>query len=188
MSFIVHHAAILFVVLAMAAGLFTIGCFGPLIAIYVRDTLHASARVFGIVSGTVGVGLLVGTQGLRPLAQRVKSDTLVLAGLAGIGGGVFLLGAIAHIAATILATFTIGFAFAAVMVPAQTLIQRETPSDMLGRVGSTNTSVIFLGQVAGLAVSGMLAEILGVRLVFFLCAAMSVALAMAGRLFLQSQK
>jgi len=59
---------------------------------------------------------------------------------------------------------------------------------MLGRVGSTNTSVVFLGQVAGLAVSGVLAEILGVRLVFFLCAAMSVALAIAGRLFLRSQK
>jgi MFS family permease len=32
-SFIVHHAAILFFVIAMAAGLFTIGCFGPLISI-----------------------------------------------------------------------------------------------------------------------------------------------------------
>jgi GNAT superfamily N-acetyltransferase len=30
-SFIFHHAALSFVVLAMAAGLFTIGCFGPLI-------------------------------------------------------------------------------------------------------------------------------------------------------------
>src|SRR6266850_884685 len=39
-NFIFHHAAILFVVMAMAAGLFTIGCFGPLIAIFVRDTLQ----------------------------------------------------------------------------------------------------------------------------------------------------
>src|SRR3954451_10992116 len=38
MSFILHHAAILFFVLAMAAGLFTIGCFAPLISIWVRDT------------------------------------------------------------------------------------------------------------------------------------------------------
>ena len=88
-----------------------------------------------------------------------------------------LLGAVPHIAATLAATFTIGFAFAAIMVPAQTLIQRETPPDMLGRVGSTNASVIFLGQILGLAVSGVLAEIVGVRTVFFLCAALSVALA-----------
>ena len=189
-SFIVHHAAILFFVVAMAAGLFTIGCFGPLISIYVRDTLHASAGLFGYVSGMVGVGLLLGTQIIRAIAARKKaSDTgLVLWGLAGIGGGVLLLGAVPHIVATFAATFTIGFAFAAIMVPASTLIQRETPPDMLGRVGSTNASVVFLGQILGLAVSGVLAELVGVRTVFFLCAALSVALAAAGRLFLRSRK
>ena len=186
MRFIIHHAAILFFVLAMAAGLFTIGCFGPLISLYVRDTLHASAGLFGYVSGMVGVGLLVGTQVIRIIARKASDTGLVLWGLLGIGAGVLLLGAVPHIAATLVATFTIGFAFAAIMVPAQTLIQRETPPDMLGRVGSTNASVIFLGQILGLAVSGVLAEIVGVRTVFFLCAALSVALAAAGRVFLRA--
>src|SRR5215475_4717461 len=36
-SFILHHSALLFVILAMAAGMFVIGCFAPLIAVYVRD-------------------------------------------------------------------------------------------------------------------------------------------------------
>jgi MFS family permease len=189
-SFIVHHAAILFFVIAMAAGLFTIGCFGPLISIYVRDTLRASAGLFGYVSGMVGVGLLVGTQIIRQIARKPwASDTgLVLWGLVGIGGGVLLLGAVPHIVATFVATFVIGFAFAAIMVPASTLIQRETPPDMLGRVGSTNASVIFLGQILGLAASGILAELVGVRMVFFLCAGLSVALGVAGRMFLQSKK
>ena len=189
-SFIVHHAAILFFVIAMAAGLFTIGCFGPLISIYFRDTLRASAGLFGYVSGMVGVGLLVGTQIIRQIARKPwASDTgLVLWGLVGIGGGVLLLGAVPHIVATFVATFVIGFAFAAIMVPASTLIQRETPPDMLGRVGSTNASVIFLGQILGLAASGILAELVGVRMVFFLCAGLSVALGVAGRMFLQSKK
>jgi len=187
MVFVVHHAAILFVVLAMAAGLFTIGCFGPLIAIFVRDTLHANARIFGLVSGTTGVGLLVGTQSVRRLSQRVASDTLVLSGLAGIGAGVLLLGAVPHMIATIVATFVIGFAFAAIMVPAQTLIQRETPHDMLGRVGSTNASIVVLGQILGLVLSGILAEAIGVRAVFFLCAALALALVGAGRLFLHAK-
>ena len=94
---------------------------------------------------------------------------------------------LAHIAATFTATFIIGFAFGAIMVPAQTLIQRETPHDMLGRVGSTNASVIFLGQILGLVISGTLAELVGVRMVFFLCAGLSVALAVGGRIFLGSR-
>jgi MFS family permease len=184
MSFILHHAAILFFVLAMASGLFTIGCFAPLISIWVRDTLHASATAFGFVSGNVGLGMLAGTQVVRRLARHFSDTTLVLSGLAGIGGGVLLLGAVPHIAAALASTFVIGFAFGAIMVPAQTLIQRETPNDMLGRVGSTNASVIFLGQILGLVISGTLAEMVGVRMVFFLCAALSVALAIAGRAFL----
>src|SRR3954454_14991223 len=91
-TFIVHHAAILFFVVAMAAGLFTIGCFGPLISIYVRDTLQADSGLFGYVSGMVGVGLLIGTQVIRQVARKAwASDTgLVLWGLFGIGLGVLL--------------------------------------------------------------------------------------------------
>ena len=189
MRFIVHHAAILFFVLAMAAGLFTIGCFGPLISLYVRDTLHASA-------GAVRVRQRHG--GRRPArrhagrphrrAQGVRHRRSCSGGWSASAPASLLLGAVPHIAATLAATFTIGFAFAAIMVPAQTLIQRETPPDMLGRVGSTNASVIFLGQILGLAVSGVLAEIVGVRTVFFLCAGLSVALAAAGRVFLRSNR
>jgi DHA3 family macrolide efflux protein-like MFS transporter len=39
-SFIFHHAALFFVIVALAAGMFVMGCFGPLIAVYVRDNLH----------------------------------------------------------------------------------------------------------------------------------------------------
>jgi MFS family permease len=188
MTFVLHHAAILFFVIAMAAGLFTIGCFGPLISIWVRDTLQASPRLFGFVSGNLGVGMLLGTQIVRRLARSLSDTTLVLAGLLGIGVGVLLLGAVPHIAAALASTFVIGFAFGAIMVPAQTLIQRETPHDMLGRVGSTNASVIFLGQILGLAVSGVLAQVVGVRAVFFMCAALSAGLAGGGYLVLQSRR
>lgn len=182
--FILHHAALSFVVLAMAAGLFTIGCFGPLIAVFVRESLKASAGVFGVVSAMVGLGLLVGTQSLRAVAHRFSNDALVGGGLAGIGIGVLLLGAIPHVAATIVSTFVIGFAFAGVIVPAQTLIQQETPHELMGRISSTVMSVVLFAQVLGLVLSGVLAQAMGVRAVFVLCAALAWALAAAGHLLL----
>jgi len=187
-NFIVHHAAILFVVMAMAAGLFTIGCFGPLIAIFVRDTLHGSARLFGFVSAMVGVGLFVGTPVIRKISARFTNDVLVLSGLAGIGAGVFLLGAMPHQVATLIAAAAIGFAFAAIMVPAQTLLQRETPHEMIGRVSSTNISVALLAQVIGLMLSGALADAFGVRTVFLLCAGLAIAMAAGGRAFLRARQ
>jgi MFS transporter, DHA3 family, macrolide efflux protein len=186
--FIFHHAAVLFVVLAMAAGLFTIGCFGPLIAIYVRDSLHASARLFGFISGMVGVGMLVGTQVIRRLSRALADDVLVLSGLGGIGAGALMLASVPFAAAAMLATFTIGLAFAAIMVPAQTLLQRETPHEMIGRVSSTNISVAFLAQIFGLILSGFLADAFGVRMVFVLCSGLAGVMAAGGRAFLHAKR
>ena len=184
MRFIFHHAALSFVVLAMAAGLFTIGCFGPLIAIYVREWLHASAAVFGIVSAMIGIGMMLGTPAVRRLSARLSDTTLVLGGLAGIGVGALILGAFPYVGATMAATFTLGFTFAGIIVPAQTLMQRETPHALMGRISSTVMSIVFLAQLLGLILSGGLAEILGVRAVFLLCAALAWVLTAAGRLLL----
>jgi MFS family permease len=186
MRFIFHHAALSFVVLAMAAGLFTIGCFGPLIAVYVREWLHASSGIFGIVSAMVGVGMLVGMPMVRRFAIHASNSTLVLSGLAGIGVGALLLGAAPFVAAALLATFTLGFAFAGIIVPAQTLMQQETPHALMGRISSTMMSVVFFAQLLGLILSGVLAQLFGVRAVFFLCAVIAWVLTSAGRLLLKS--
>ena len=188
MRFIVNHAAISFVVMAMAAGMFVMGCFGPLIAIYVREWLHAQAGIFGLVSAMVGMGMLFGMPFVRRISGRVSSSVLVLSGLAGIGVGALLLGALPWVAMSMLACFTLGFAFAGVIVPAQTLMQQETPPKLMGRISSTVMSVVFFAQLVGLALSGVLAQGVGVRAVFFLCAALAWALTGAGKLLLSTDR
>jgi DHA3 family macrolide efflux protein-like MFS transporter len=187
MRFIVHHAALSFVVLAMAAGLFTIGCFGPLIAVYVREWLHANAGTFGMVSAMVGVGMLVGMPIVRRLSAHVSNSVLVLSGLAGVGVGALLLGALPFVPAALMSTFTLGFAFAGIIVPAQTLMQQETPHALMGRISSTVMSVVFFAQLLGLVLSGVLAQLVGVRAVFFLCALIAWVLTGCGRLLLSGR-
>jgi len=186
--FIFEHAAISFVVMAMAAGMFVIGCFGPLIAIWVREWLHAESGVFGVISAMVGTGMLFGMPVVRRLSGEVSNSTLVLAGLAGIGFGALLLGALPWIAASMLACFILGFTFAGIIVPAQTLLQRETPAAMMGRISSTTMSVVFLAQLLGLVLSGVLAQAFGVRAVFFLCAVLAWVLTGAGKLLLSTER
>jgi MFS family permease len=188
MRFILHHPAVLFVVMAMAAGLFTIGCFGPLVSIFVRESLHQTAAVFGVVSAMIGVGLLAGTQAVRAIARHAANDAMVLGGLVGIGASLLLLGGIPHIAATLAATFVMGAGFAAVMVPSQTLLQRETPHALYGRVSSTVMSVVIFAQLTGLLVSGIASQVLSVRAVFLLSALLSISLAAAGRMLLHARQ
>ena len=184
-DFILHHAALLFVILAMAAGMFVLGCFGPLIAVYVRDTLHATNRVFGIASAMIGLGMLLGINGLTTFGKKLKNTLLVYSGLCGIAIGLVILTLLPHIWSTILGNLTIGFAVAGIIIPSQTLFQQETPPELLGRVGSTFMSIIFTAQIAGLILSGILAQHIGVRQVFALCAVMLLILMAAGRLWME---
>lgn len=188
MRFIFHHAAISFVVMAMAAGMFVIGCFGPLIAIYVRESLDAGSGIFGIVSAMVGLGMMLGMPVVRRLSGRLANTTLVLGGLAGVGLGALLLGALPWVPMSMLACFTLGFTFAGVIVPAQTLMQSETPAALMGRISSTTMSVVLFAQLVGLVLSGVLADLFGVRAVFFLCAILAWLLTVAGKLLLRTER
>ncbi len=185
LSFIFHHAALLFVILALAAGMFIMGCFGPLIAVYVRDSLHAGNTIYGWASAMIGVGILCGINLLNTFGTKIKNTVLVYSGLSGIAVGLVLLTAVTHIWSTLIGNFLIGFCVAGIIIPAQTLMQQETPPHLMGRVGSTMMSVIFSAQILGLLLSGALAQVTSVRHVFALCAGMLALLILAGKLFME---
>jgi MFS transporter, DHA3 family, macrolide efflux protein len=197
-GFILHHAALLFVIVALAAGMFVMGCFGPLVAIYVRDTLHASSTIFAITSAAIGIGLLIGVNVLNAFAKHIGNTTQVYFGLGGIALGTLLLAAaplfafplpVFHLGmpvfVTVFGCFLIGFSAAGIIVPSQTLIQQETPAELMGRVGSTTMSAVFSAQIAGLLLSGVLAQHTSVRSVFALCTAMLAILIVAGKLWME---
>ena len=185
LGFILHHRALLFVILALASGMFILGCFGPLIALYVRDTLKSSTRLYSVVSAMIGVGMFLGVNALNTAGKKISNTTLVYAGLGGIGAGLCLLWGIPHIWGAVLANFIIGFAVAGIVVPANVMIQSETPRALMGRVGSTVMSLIMSAQIAGLLLSGVLAVHIGVRNVFAVCAGLMLLLITAGKLFME---
>ncbi len=184
-NFIVHHAGLLFVILALASGMFVIGCFGPLIAVYVRDILHGSTKVFGAASAMIGLGILCGINVLNAFGKGIRNTVLVYSGLGGMALGLVLLTLLGFVWSTILGNFVIGFSVAGIIIPAQTMIQQETPPALMGRVGSTVMSTVFTGQILGLVASGQLAQYLGVRQVFAICAGMLVVLVVIGKLWME---
>ena len=185
MSFILHHAALFFVILAMSAGMFVIGCFGPLIAVYVRDSVHAGNTVYGWASAMIGVGMLAGVNGLNTYGTKIRNTVLVYSGLLGIAVGLVFLCLLTRVWSTLLGDFLIGCSVAGIIIPAQTLMQQETPPELMGRVGSTFMSCVFTAQILGLLLSGALAQFTSVRNVFAICAAMLVLLTLAGKLFME---
>jgi DHA3 family macrolide efflux protein-like MFS transporter len=187
MKFIFTHTAISFVVLAMGAGMFAMSCFGPLIAIYVRDLLQAGNGLYGVLSSLIGVGMLVGSTLLRRLTKGRRKEMVVLAGLVIIGLAILLTALFKVAGVTAVGMFGVGFGVAFIIAPSQALFQQETPVTMVGRVSSSVMSVLTFSQVIGLMISGTLAQAIGIQNLFLASAAMLGLVAVFGYFRLQSR-
>ena len=180
LKFIFTHPTISFVILAMAAGMFAISCFGPLIAVYVRDELHANSLAFGIINSLIGVGMIGGTLLISRFGKQASKTRLALWGLFTMGGFVVVMAAFKTIAAASVGMFGVGVGVLFVIVSAQTIMQGQTPMEMVGRVSSSFMSVLSIAQLVGLVISGSLAQALGIRNLFFASAAMLFLITVLG--------
>jgi MFS family permease len=178
--FIFTHAAISFVMLAMAAGMFALSCFAPLIAIYVRDMLKSTGFQFGVINSMIGVGMIFASQFITRFAKNRSKSLLVVAGLFGMGMAVMVMVSIGHVAVAAVGAFGIGFGAIFIIVPTQTLMQQETPVELVGRVSSSFLSILSVSQLLGLIISGSLTQRMGIRNLFFASAAMLVLFALLG--------
>jgi MFS family permease len=179
--------------IAMTAATFAVSCFTPLLVIFVRDILQANVRVFGAISMAIGLGMIAGTRGVRwfsraPIAALRSPRHMMIGSLAVIAAGILVMGASASAIATALGAFLMGAGVGLLMVPAQTLIQSETPRAMVGRATSAVMSLISVAQILGLVLSGVSAAAIGLRPLFFASAAILAAVAAAGYGRLQREK
>ncbi|MBZ5726938.1 MAG: MFS transporter [Acidobacteriia bacterium] len=170
--FIFGHAAISFVMLSMSSGMFAVRCFGALLSVYVRDVLAANVTLFGTLNSLIGIGMIAGTQSLHRFARSASHQHLVIYGLGGMGAAVFVTAVFGRVASTAVGMLGLGFSAAFIMIPSQTLLQRETPHELLGRVSSSAMSLMAFSQVLAMFVAGPVAQKAGIRNLYFGSAAM----------------
>ena len=186
-KFIFTHSAISFVVTAITAGMFALRCFSALVAVYVRDILHSDAKLFGELGSLVGIGMIVGTQLIHRFGRDRSKAHLVVGGLLGIGVAIAGIAAVPNIPAAVVGMVAMGFCAAFLVVPSQTLMQEETPPQMLGRVGGSMMSVMMAAQVGGLSIAGPIAGFIGIRNLYFASAAAICIIAALGHLRLRTR-
>lgn len=180
LRFIFTHSVLAFTILSMAAGLFAIRCYSALIAVYVRDILHGSTEMFGNLGSLVGVGMIAGTQLVTKAAKILSKSHLMIGGLVGVAAGLGVLAVVSNTPAVAIATLGIGLSVSMVIIPAQAMMQGQTPIEMLGRVTSSLISVLSLAQVAGLVLSGSIAQWIGIRNSYLSTGGLLLLIAAAG--------
>ena len=185
--FIFTHSTISFVTLSMTAGMFAMRCFGALLSVYVRDVLRSNAAAFGLLNTLIGVGMIIGTQFLTRFARHVSEQKLVVYGLGGMGVAVFITAVFGTMASAAAGMFGLGFCAAAIFITATTLLQRETPHELLGRVMSCLMSLVAGSQVIAMLFAGPIAQKAGIPNLYFGSAAMLVGIGIAGHFKLPSK-
>ena len=179
-SFIFTHSTISFVIIAMTSGMFAMRCFGALLSVYVRDVLSSTSAAFGVLNTLIGVGMILGTQMLTRFARKVPPQHLVIYGLGGMGFAVLVTAIFGTMTSTAVGMFGLGLCAAAIFITATTLLQHETPQDLLGRVMSCLMCLMAGAQVLAMFVAAPVAEKFGIRNLYFASAAMLVGIGAIG--------
>ena len=161
--------------LALAAAMFlTWGAFFVLEPLYVRDVLHKSPSVLGLLQTSFGVGL-VGTGLLLPwIGERVTTTRAVALSVAisGIAAALYV-GTRSELVA-FGGVFLWGVDVAFFSTPVRTLLHRAAPVEVHGRVLALLTTLQGWGNVAALPLTGLLISGVGVQAAGIMAGAFAV--------------
>jgi predicted MFS family arabinose efflux permease len=156
---------------------------GELAGPFVVTVLHLPVQDMPLILAPAGLGLVLGGLIMPSLMQRLgKSRTIALgslctaAGLVLIPLGRFLWSRLALPAPGVLfyvgsVTFVLGIALDMVNIPAQTVMQQQTPEGERGRVFSFQSMQFKAGSLPVLLFAGVIADTLGVETVMYVLAA-----------------
>jgi MFS family permease len=132
----------------------------------VRDSFHANTIITGYLYGAVGIGLLAGYLILGRRGKRSPMIVLFLLGCAISSLGNLLTG----LAWTLAAAFTLqllrGMGLSATDIGVNTLIQRQVPAEMTGRVFGTLYGAVGAAAAISYLVGAALLETTGPRVTF----------------------
>jgi MFS family permease len=167
-------------ILAAMTGLFNLATNATfavfvLYAVGPDSAMGLTEATYGVLFATIAAGSLIGALLADPIIRSLgRSRSLFL----GIVGGVGIVGIPAFTTSplVIAAAFLIGgLANALWNVVAVSLRQRITPDRILGRINSSYRLVAWGTRPLGAAVGGLLGELLGLRAVFGIAAALILA-------------
>lgn len=173
------HRPIRYVVVSLSLTLLVTGSLSVLGVIYVRDVLQQGPQTFGFIVSLAGAGTLVGTPVVGKLS-RVPPRLALAGGIFGIGGGLILLTYVTSLPKLFVCAFAMGVAAAAIIIPAQTLFQEEVPMEFAGRVTSTSWACFLVAQTLSVALSGVVASIVGIKGLYRGAGLLLAAMALVG--------
>lgn len=165
---------------AQALAALSAGATSALLVVLAVERLGVDGGGYGLMLAAIGAGALVGPLALPRRSGQVRRPRVVFAAF-GLRGLVDLVLATATaLPAALAALFCYGLGTSTGNVTFATLLQSSVPAELRGRVFAAYDVIWQSMRLTSLLAGGVLAEVAGIRAVFYLGGALLLAAALAG--------
>lgn len=132
----------------------------------VRD-LGGSPAWAGPMEAAQTTSMVIAGALMAVLAARLRPQAILVGSLVGIGVCIALLGASPTPLAMLVISFAVGWFVMPLQAVTMTIVAQSTTDATRGRVGGTLNAVTQTASIASMALAGIFADIIGMRVVFF---------------------
>jgi MFS transporter, DHA3 family, macrolide efflux protein len=160
----------------------------PIYAVSLIDTTgltddaaeRLATEAYGFLEASIGAGNLLGGFIIGLIGSRLALGKMVIVGYVATGAMVATLALAGNLPAALAIMFGVGVANLAFVIPSQTLFQRRTPPEMMGRVLGLRFSLVQGATMLAMGVGGVLGELFGAAIVIGAFGLVTVAAGLAG--------
>ena len=154
----------------VAAGItmFGLGAVNALLVPFVIGELELKETWFGLLEASQASSMILAGALAAVLAAKLKPTTVIPIALAAAGIVVGLFAGVSNVWQLGALLFVVGWFVTPLQASFATIIQTETPPELLGRTGSALNAAATASNVAAMAIAGGVAAVVGVRSVFFI--------------------
>ncbi len=156
----------------------------PLESLFVLGTLSLGPTALGLVTGSWGLGMVLGSVAAPALARKWRRERLLVVMIATVGVAAVATAGASGLQTVLLAWLCAGLANAVGNVAYESLLQERVPDRFRGRVFAAFEVVANVGFLIGALLAGWLGTTIGVRLTYAVSGGLLLAAATVGRALL----
>lgn len=145
----------------------------PIVSLYVKQLMHNQGNVVfisGVIAALPGIATFLAASRFGAIGDRIGTHKVIVAGFIGATILFFLTAFVHNTIELGILRFLVGFTDACLFPQVQTLLTKNSPSMVTGRIFSWNQSAMYIGNIIGPLLGSTIAGIASYSMVFIVTA------------------
>lgn len=166
LAYVAGKRTIVGLLLVMTVLSLATGAINAMFVPFMMNVIGVGAIQLGIVDSAQAIGMILGSVLAASVAARLRANHLLAGGFGLASICIIAIGMASRFQVVLLLLFAVGLIIAPLQAVIPALTQKVVPHDKMGRVGGTMSASQSFATLASMGAAGILADVIGLRLVF----------------------